>query len=68
MKRQAKKENTRRAKLARHISAVLNHPLTPDHVAHKLGEAMCNLTDARAMDDARTIERILFYHAKGGAR
>ncbi len=68
MKRQAKKEDRRRAKLASHISAVLNHPLTPDHVAHKLGEAMCNLTNARAMDDARTIERILFYHAKGGAK
>ena len=50
--------------LARLISGVLNHPLTPDGVETALAEALSNITNTEAMDAPQTIGSILYHHAK----
>jgi len=50
--------------LARLISGVLTHPLTPESIQMGLAEALSNMTNTEAMDAPETIGSILYHHAK----
>jgi hypothetical protein len=49
--------------LARMISGVLNHPLTPADVYTALADSISNLTHTAAMDAPQTIGCILYHDA-----
>lgn len=49
--------------LARMISGVLNHPLTPADVYTALADSISNLTNTAAIDAPQTIGCILYHDA-----